>query len=69
MKDLFVTQGDGSWRWSWSPWIRRGVMAADSSGQTFVYAVSDAGIRVAPLGQLDRPLATVAFQPQRAAQP
>jgi hypothetical protein len=64
MKDLFVTQGDGSWRWSWSPWIRRGVMAADSSGQTFVYAVSDAGIRVAPLGQLGGPLATVTFQPQ-----
>jgi len=65
MKDLFVTYGDGNWRWMWSPWIRRSVMASDSAGATFVYAVSDAGIRVADVEQLSVPLATVSFPPQR----
>jgi hypothetical protein len=65
MKDLFITYGDGNWRWMWSPWIRRSVMASDSAGATFVYAVSDAGIRVADVEQLSVPLATVSFPPQR----
>ena len=65
MKDLFVTYGDGNWRWMWSPWIRRSVMASDSAGGTFVYAISDAGIRVAGAEQLSAPLATVSFPPQR----
>ena len=57
--DLYVT--DGSADWSWSPVIRRSVMALDSSGNVFVYAISDAGIRVASLGSLDLPLATAKF--------
>jgi hypothetical protein len=61
MKDLYVTYGDSNWTWSWSPVIRRSVMAADASGNTFVYAVSDAGIRVAALNSLDAPLATAKF--------
>jgi len=61
MKDLYVTDGSSDWRWSWSPVIRRSVMASDSSGNAFVYAISDAGIRVASLGSLDAPLATAKF--------
>jgi hypothetical protein len=38
--------------------VRRSVMADE-----FVYAISDAGVRVAEIGALDEPLATVAFQP------
>jgi hypothetical protein len=36
-------------------------MATDQAGSTFVYAVSDAGVRVAPLLRLDSPLATALF--------
>jgi uncharacterized secreted protein with C-terminal beta-propeller domain len=61
MKDLYVTYGDARWAWSWSPAIRRSVMAADADGNAFVYAISDAGIRVAPLGTLEAPLATAKF--------
>ena len=61
MKDLYVTEGSSDWRWSWSPVIRRSVMASDSNGNVFVYAISDAGIRVASLGSLDAPLATAKF--------
>jgi len=43
------------------PVIRRSVMALDSSGNVFVYAISDAGIRVASLGSLDLPLASAKF--------
>jgi hypothetical protein len=36
-------------------------MAADAGGNAFVYAISDAGIRVAPLSSLVVPLATAKF--------
>ena len=65
MKDLFVSSGSAQWSWSWSPAIRRSVMAADASGSTFVYGISDAGIRVAPLSALNAPAATASFPPQR----
>ena len=61
MKDVYVVDGDGQWTWSWSPAIRRSVMAADAAGNTFVYAISDAGVRVAALEALDVPLATAVF--------
>jgi beta propeller domain-containing protein len=61
MQDLYVTSGNGEWTWSWSPGIRRSVMAADADGNTFVYAISDAGIRVAALSSLGTPLATAKF--------
>lgn len=61
MKDLYVTYGDDRWTWSWSPGIRRSVMATDAAGNTFVYAISDAGIRVASLQLLKAPLATAVF--------
>jgi hypothetical protein len=65
MKDIFLTSGNGSWTWTWSPWIRRSVMESDSAGAAYVYAISDAGIRVAPASALSTPLATVVFPPQR----
>ena len=61
MKDMYVTAGNGDWTWSWSPVIRRSVMAADGEGNAFVYAISDAGVRVAALGSLGTPLATALF--------
>lgn len=61
LKDLYVTWGDAKWSSSWSPFIRRSVMAADAGGSSFVYAFSDAGLRVAPLDALAAPLATVSF--------
>jgi hypothetical protein len=32
----------------------------------FVYAISDAGVRVAEIGALDEPIASVMFQPSPA---
>jgi uncharacterized secreted protein with C-terminal beta-propeller domain len=55
--DLFLQQHQGgSWSWSqwWQPAVRRSVMADD-----FVYAISDAGIRVARVDSLETPVATV----------
>ncbi len=51
----------GDWAFWYRPWVRRSVMATDQAGQTFVYAVSDAGIRAAELTHLGTPLATALF--------
>jgi hypothetical protein len=56
MADVYQTYGYQDWTWSWSPWIRRSVMADE-----FVYAVSDAGIRVAREDALGTPIKTVTF--------
>ena len=56
MKDVYQREGDNRWAWYWSPWIRRSVMADD-----YVYAISDAGVRVANLADLTQPLATALF--------
>ena len=56
MDDLYRTEGDSQWQWWWSPWVRRSVMA-----DGYVYAISDAGIRVAQVDALVTPLATVLF--------
>ena len=58
MGDVYMQQGSGDWTWWYRPWVRRSVMATDQAGQTFVYAVSDAGIRTAELTHLGTPLAT-----------
>ncbi len=58
MKDVYQSFGSSSWSYYWSPTIRRSVMADD-----FVYAISDAGIRVANNANLSTPLATVKFDP------
>ncbi len=56
MKDLYRVHQDYGWTWYWQPMVRRSVMADD-----FVYAISDAGIRVAHVDSLSTPLATVTF--------
>jgi len=61
MSDVYVSEGSGDWTWWYRPWVRRSVMATDQSGNTFVYAVSDAGLRVAALNNLGAPLATALF--------
>ncbi|MDQ3263847.1 MAG: beta-propeller domain-containing protein [Myxococcota bacterium] len=50
------TWGSETWTYSWSPAIRRSVMA-----DNFVYAISDAGIRVADVDSLQLPLTTTVF--------
>ncbi|UCE30719.1 MAG: beta-propeller domain-containing protein, partial [Burkholderiales bacterium] len=57
MNDLYASQGEPAWDWYWSPQVRRSVMADD-----FVYAISDAGIRVADVDELSVPVATVLFE-------
>lgn len=61
MSDVYIQQGTGNWTWWYRPWVRRSVMATDQGGNTFVYAVSDAGVRVAPLSNLASPLGTALF--------
>ncbi|MBL8957258.1 MAG: beta-propeller domain-containing protein [Myxococcaceae bacterium] len=56
MKDLFRVHNYYGWSYYWQPSVRRSVMADD-----FVYAISDAGIRVANINALGTPVATVAF--------
>lgn len=61
MNDVYVRQGNANWTWWYRPWVRRSVMATSDAGESFVYAVSDAGIRAAALDKLPSPLATVLF--------
>jgi len=61
MGDVYIQQGTGNWTWWYRPWVRRSVMATDQAGTTFLYAVSDAGVRTAALLRLDVPLATTLF--------
>jgi hypothetical protein len=61
LSDVYIQQGSGDFTWWYRPWVRRSVMATDQAGSTFVYAVSDAGVRAAPLLRLDSPLATALF--------
>ena len=56
LSDLYRDYGYNNWAWYWSPEVRRSVMADD-----YVYAISDAGIRVAHVNSLSTPLATVKF--------
>ena len=64
MNDVYIQHGSGDWSWWYRPWVRRSVMSTDQSGNTFVYAVSDAGLRSAALSNLDKPLATALFPRQ-----
>jgi hypothetical protein len=52
---------NGYWSPWYQPWVRRSVMATDDLGWDWVYAVSDAGIRVASLSDLKHPVATALF--------
>ncbi|MGQ0506796.1 MAG: beta-propeller domain-containing protein, partial [Myxococcaceae bacterium] len=56
MKDLYQAESYNEWVWYWVPAVRRSIMADD-----FVYAISDAGIRVANIANLAAPVATTRF--------
>ena len=56
MNDMYEYMNDYGWTYYWAPMVRRSVMADD-----FVYAISDAGIRVANIADLSVPLADVRF--------
>jgi hypothetical protein len=56
MSDVYAADDNNQWLYYWVPQIRRSVMADD-----FVYAISDAGLRVANVAALDQPVATVKF--------
>jgi hypothetical protein len=58
MADVYLTQSGPNWSWSWSPWIRRAILADE-----FVYALSDAGVRSARVADLPAWLKTVQFPP------
>lgn len=61
MKDIYRQRNEFGWQYWWSPWIRRSVMASDEAKSDFVYAVSDAGIRVSNAQSLGTPIATTLF--------
>lgn len=56
MRDMYSVQQYYNWTYYWMPQVRRSVMADD-----FVYAISDAGLRVANIADLSVPLATARF--------
>ncbi len=62
MSDVYQTWSGEGWSWSWSPWIRRGILADSPDGQ-YVYAISDAGVRSAKVASLPAWLQTVKFPP------
>jgi uncharacterized secreted protein with C-terminal beta-propeller domain len=62
MSDVYQTWSGQGWTYSWSPWIRRGILADSADGQ-FVYAISDAGVRSAKVASLPAWLQTVKFPP------
>ncbi len=61
MKDVYAQNARQNWVWYYNPAVRRSVMASDPDGNDFVYAISDAGVRVANLKDLTKPLATARF--------
>ena len=58
MKDVYQGFDRRNWSWYWTPMVRRSVMADD-----YVYAITDAGLRVAKTDALQTPLATSLFLP------
>ncbi|WP_375768603.1 beta-propeller domain-containing protein [Archangium gephyra] len=58
MRDAYQVINSHQWSWVYMPYVRRSVMADD-----YVYAVTDAGVRVAHVGNLAQPLATSRFSP------
>jgi hypothetical protein len=58
MSDVYQSFNYRQWTWYWTPSVRRSVMADD-----YVYAITDAGVRVAHVSNLQAPLATSYFQP------
>lgn len=62
MADVYLTWSGEGWSWSWSPYVRRGILADSPDGQ-YVYAISDAGARSAKVASLPAWLQTVKFPP------
>jgi hypothetical protein len=58
MTDVYQSFNYRNWTYYWTPTVRRSVMADD-----YVYAISDAGVRVSHVSNLQAPLATTYFQP------
>jgi hypothetical protein len=58
MRDMYQRINSPNWSYAWSPSVRRSIMADD-----YVYAISDAGVRVAHVSNLSTPLATSQFSP------
>ncbi|MBN9681018.1 MULTISPECIES: beta-propeller domain-containing protein [unclassified Corallococcus] len=56
MSDLYKRAGMPQWSYYYTPEVRRSVMADD-----YVYAISDAGMRVSKVQSLQTPLVTVPF--------
>lgn len=56
LSDMYQVERYSNWVYYWTPAVRRSVMADD-----FVYAISDAGLRVANLANLSVPLASARF--------
>jgi hypothetical protein len=58
MADMFQVHNRRNWSYYWMPNVRRSVMADD-----YVYAISDAGVRVSHVSNLQAPVATTYFTP------
>jgi len=58
MSDMYRVHNYRNWTYYWTPNVRRSVMADD-----YVYAISDAGVRVAHVSNLQAPVATAYFAP------
>ncbi|MEE2901724.1 MAG: beta-propeller domain-containing protein [Myxococcota bacterium] len=56
MSDIYETQNNRNWSPYWTPWVKRSVIADD-----YVYAISDAGIKVAHVDSLSTSSASVLF--------
>lgn len=56
MKDVYQVSTYYNGSYYWTPQARRSVMADD-----FVYSISDAGLRVANIADLSKPIATAFF--------
>lgn len=63
MADVYASASGPGWSFAWSPYVRRSVLAEDAVAGTFVYAVSDAGVRSAKVAELPAWLRTVTFTP------
>jgi hypothetical protein len=64
MSDVYMVSTYNDWSWYWRPYVSRSVMA-----DGFVYAISDAGIRVANVSSLATPVATTLFDRAIVAAP
>jgi hypothetical protein len=58
MSDMYKVHNYRTWTYYWTPTVRRSVMADD-----YVYAISDAGVRVSHVSNLASPVATSYFAP------